>query len=434
MPKEYAPGIPDKKKLSSIPTKSKPFITNYVIHSHAAERAGQHFDFRLNINNVAYSWAMRYFPDAPGEKRLGIRQPDHTIGYMAFSGIIKDGYGKGKVTIRESGVCKIKYCGHNRIHVILLSGQHPKDLFMKKTWGGNKWLVMNVTKKKSSNTPTGKAKLKDLTKKDISKYIKDEKYAFQPKIDGAHNILILPKDKPPQIISHRESKRSGTGIIDHTHRFPNLPLEPTPPELSGVYRGEVYATSKGRRLIPAEELGGLLNSKIEKSLSKQKKDDIKMRMALFGLPENKQKALVDFLGDTFEPIETEYKKEKKENLLEEIRQGLHKKTREGIVILNRETGETSKYRLRPDYDVYVRRMFPGAGKYEGNSVGGFHYSSTSRGPILGKVGTGFTDKQRKDMFKNPQKYLGRVATLEATRRTKSGALFQPSFIRMHLDK
>jgi len=33
----------------------------------------------------AYSWAIRHWP-APGEKRLAIRQPDHTMAYINFSG------------------------------------------------------------------------------------------------------------------------------------------------------------------------------------------------------------------------------------------------------------------------------------------------------------------------------------------------------------
>lgn len=430
---EYAPGIPDKKRKRTIPTKGSPFLSSYVIHDHRADKAGQHFDFRLNIDNVAYSWAMRYFPFEPGSKRLGVRQPDHTVQYMKFTGEILDGYGKGKVSIKDSGLCKIKYSSPTEIHVILLSGQDPVDLFMKKT-GEDNWLVINVTKQRTKTTPQGKAKLKDLTKKDISKYLEEDKYAMQPKIDGAHNILILEKDKPARVISHRDSKRSDTGIIDHTHRFNDLPLKPTPKDLAGVYRGEVYATSKRGRLIPAEELGGLLNSKIDKSLEKQENLGIKMRMALFGVPGDKQEKLVEHLGPMFEPMETAHKREEKEKLLESIRVGAHGKTEEGVVIVNKDTGDALKYRFRPDYDVYIRKFFDGAGKFSGAGVGGFFYSTTRNGPIVGKVGTGFSDKLRAEMYKNPNKFIGRVATLHATRKTKTGALFQPSFVRMHLDK
>ncbi len=103
-------------------------------------------------------------------------------------------------------------------------------------------------------------------------------------------------------------------------------------------------------------------------------------------------------------------------------------------MINKSTGATAKYRIRPDYDVYIRQFFDGEGKYSGRAVGGFYYSYTPNGKIVGKVGTGFTDVQRIDMFKHPSNYLGKVATLFATRKTKTGALFQPAFYRMHLDK
>ena len=116
MPKENAPGIPRKTAMAAIPTKKVTSTTNYVIHEHHAERAGKHYDFRLNLNGKAYSWAMRYFPWGAKEKRLAIRQPDHTLSYMSFKGEITDGYGKGKVYIKESGNIKVEYSGPDELN------------------------------------------------------------------------------------------------------------------------------------------------------------------------------------------------------------------------------------------------------------------------------------------------------------------------------
>lgn len=427
-------GIPDRSKFSTIPTVNSEFYTNYVLHSHAAEKAGQHFDFRLNIQNTAYSWAMRYWPKTPKEKRLGVRQPDHTVKYMSFTGGIEDGYGKGKVAITDSGKCKVKYCSPREIHVILLSGQHPVDLYLKYT-GDKNWLFINVTKTRDEKTPLGKDSYKDLTKRDITSYLKDKDYVAQPKIDGAHNILILEKGKSPSIVSHRKSKRSSTGLIEHTHRFKDLNLSSkTPKDLAGEYRGEVYALKDGKTLIPAEQLGGLLNSKIEKSLREQDLSNIHLRMALFGLDEEKNSKIRSLLGNTFEPVPTAKSEEEKVSLIDSVRSGKNKLTEEGVVFIHTPTGKFLKYRLRPDFDVFIRKFFEGQGKYSDSGVGGFWYSMTEEGPLVGKVGTGFTDSQREDMYKNPEKYIGRVATLHATRKTKTGSLFQPSFVRMHLDK
>jgi DNA ligase D-like protein (predicted 3'-phosphoesterase) len=433
MAKEYAPGIPSKGKMSSIPTISNSITTNYVIHEHHAERAGKHFDFRLSINGKALSWAMRYFPFSPKEKRLAIRQSDHTVQYMNFTGEITDGYGKGKVYIKDKGKCLVEYANRDMIKVVFLSTQHPKELLLKRTNDKN-WIMMNVTRARKASDPLGKNSYKDLTKKDIAPYVDSDKYYFQPKIDGAHNILIMESGKHPRIVSHRKSKKSDTGLIEHTHRFTGLTKSKVPSHLAGMYRGEVYATGKRGQLIPAEQLGGILNSKVDKSLDTQKAKDIKMRMALFGVPGTKQKELIKFLGDPFEDIETAETKDQKKAMIDSIKNKSHRLTEEGVIVIKKDTGTPYKWRVRPDYDVYIRRFFDGAGKYKDLAVGGFHYSFTPNGPIMGKVGTGFTDYQRMDMKKNPGKYLGRVATLHATRKTKTGALFQPSFQRMHLDK
>jgi len=430
--KEYAPGLPNKKRLSSIPRISSEIKTNYVLHEHHADRAGKHFDFRLNLNNKAYSWAMRYFPFKAGEKRLGIRQPDHTVEYMRFTGEIKDGYGKGKVYIKDSGKCKVEYAGKDLIKVVTLSTQHPAEILLKRTSEKN-WIFLNVTRARKPSDPIGKKSYKDYTKKDISRFVDDDQYVFQPKIDGSHNLLLLEPGKHPRIVSHRESKRSDTGLIEHTHRFPGITKAKVDKEIAGLYRGEVYAVRKGK-LLPAEELGGILNSKVDKSLDTQKDQKIQMRMALFGIPGDKHKKVLKFMGKGFEEVQTAKSKFEKSDMLEKIRNKQHPMTEEGIVIVNKSTGEPYKYRLRPDYDVYIRRMFPGQGKYAGIAVGGFEYSLSPRGPIIGKVGTGFTDALRIDMKTNSKKYIGKVATVHATRQTKKGVLFQPAFTRMHLDK
>ena len=433
MTKEYAPGIPNKKSFMVIPTITNTTITDYVLHEHHAEKAGKHFDFRLKLGGKAISWAMRYFPFSPKEKRLAIRQPDHTVQYMSFTGEITDGYGKGKVYIKDSGKCKVEYANRDMVKVVFISTQHQKELLLKRTSEQN-WIMMNVTRPRKLSDPIGKKSYKDLTKKDIKPYIDDDNFIFQPKIDGAHNILLMEEGKHPRIISHRKSKKSDTGLIEHTHRFPGLCCDKVPKELAGVYRGEVYALKERDQLLPAEELGGILNSKIDKSLETQKQKNIRLRMALFGMPDQKRKELIKFLGDPFEDIETAEKPDQKKAMLDSIKNKSHKLTEEGVVVINKNTGTPHKWRVRPDYDVYIRKFFDGDGKYKDLAVGGFFYSYTPNGPIMGKVGTGFVDKQRVDMKKNPQKYVGRVATLHATRKTKSGALFQPSFVRMHLDK
>ena len=86
-----------------------------------------------------------------------------------------------------------------------------------------------------------------------------------------------------------------------------------------------------------------------------------------------------------------------------------------------------------DTDVYVRKVFQGTGKHS-DKAGGFHYSFTPNGRVVGKVGSGLTDRQRKDLWKQRHDPSGRVATIKYEKQTSKGTLFAPRFIRWHPDK
>ncbi len=82
-------------------------MPRFVIQEHFAERAGHHYDLRLEMDGVAKSWALRRIPEKRGEKRLAIQTEDHAIEYMDFEGIIPAGYGKGRVLIWDKGEYKL---------------------------------------------------------------------------------------------------------------------------------------------------------------------------------------------------------------------------------------------------------------------------------------------------------------------------------------
>lgn len=78
-------------------------MPKFVIHEHFAERAGHHYDLRLEMDNVAKSWVLKKGLPKRGEKRLAIQTFDHPVEYMDFEGEIKFGYGKGIVKIYDRG-------------------------------------------------------------------------------------------------------------------------------------------------------------------------------------------------------------------------------------------------------------------------------------------------------------------------------------------
>lgn len=90
-----------------------------MLHSHKADRAGPHMDLRLGNpdTGIAHSWAFRGkgLP-APGQRAMVVLQPDHTLDYMKFRGKIESGYGKGDVSIAESGSATILDSSPGKLH------------------------------------------------------------------------------------------------------------------------------------------------------------------------------------------------------------------------------------------------------------------------------------------------------------------------------
>lgn len=84
-------------------------------------------------------------------------------------------------------------------------------------------------------------------------------------------------------------------------------------------------------------------------------------------------------------------------------------------------------------DVYIRDTYPGEGKYFKSGVGGIKYSTNPEGPIVGSVGTGLSDELRRQMFKNPEEFIGRVARIRSQGQFESGAHRAPSLIALHED-
>lgn len=258
--KEYAPGIPVKGRKGNIPpAQNQEWDLN--IQRHLADRAGEHLDIRLSPrgSNEAYSWATKKLPK-PGEKTTAARTNLHTRQYMGFSGTIPEGYGKGTVRSIALEPVDVLKATDDQVEFVRHTGSSSERYLLKRRPGTDEYLFYNYTPTKETkvykNVPDYKKSYpsKELTELDPNTPETQEVWA--PKLDGAHNLIVLRGGKSPDIFSYRDS-RKGPERIDHTYKT-ELFKKKVPKELrETILRGELYVPGKH-----GSDTARLLNSNV----------------------------------------------------------------------------------------------------------------------------------------------------------------------------
>lgn len=459
--REFAPGIPADKPTSRLPTikPSNPLRWMLAVQDHEAKRARRHFDLRLVDPSAhkAHSWAIpkARLPE-PGERLLAVQTWTHTPEYALHFGekgpqTIGKGYGAGRVRMAKKAPTEIVEANNDKVRFNIYEGRDNQEYLLRRT-KDDKWILMNTTiTKERADIPQSKPRYKEVTPDAID--VTNDQQLMAAKIDGAHNLFRLDRDKPVRIFSHRPGGR-GTGVIEHTHRF--LPGHHTrvPQRLDGlVLRGELFAadpiTGRTRKAV---ETGAILNSGVWKSRETQQHSPL--RAVIFdvarragenveALPYKEKLKILRRVNKALPFLElppTASTAKDKLRLLNRIRTKQEPITEEGVVLWPLQGGAPIKAKILDDHDVYVRQVHPETGEREG-LAGAFSYSWTPQGKIVGRVGTGLPHDLKRDMLENPGKYIGRVARVraEAVFRDKEnpkkpGALRAPSFQDWHLDK
>lgn len=271
---------------------------------------------------------------------------------------------------------------------------------------------------------------------------------WSAKIDGAHTVVQMEKGKLPRLFSHRISKRTGEPI-EYTQKLPHIQNKSP---LTGIFRAETFAVDRQGKAVHPDVVTALLNSGLENSLALQKKlgittqtalidvdsiDGQDYRTASYGEKQRLMNLAARRTPDFIRP-DIAATPEKKQALVTKIWAGAHPQTKEGIVIHDLEApGKPfTKVKKIDHHDVVVRNIFHEEATKPGRApmAGGFEYSWTPDGPIMGRVGTGFNHAMKKDMMTHPDKYIGMTAKVKALDLSKNRVLVKPSFDGWHVEK
>lgn len=304
----------------------------------------------------------------------------------------------------------------------------------------------------------GKFKQREKSIKQIDREMADPSWVAMPKIDGVGTAVRLSAGERPTIFTAEPKK---TGPREHTGKVTAFEGIRVPKFLDDtVVRAELFARDKAGKPVPVRDIVGMVNAGTEQSLRTQREKGVELVPALLtverfkgrdttDVPFREQLQMLKRIKDKLPQFvipDQAYTREEKQSLLNLIKAKQHPLTEEGLVFHNLERGKqhptstTVKAKFRPDFDVYVRKIFPGKGSREGEAAGGFEYSWTPRGEIVGRVGTGFSHALVRDMFRNPEKYVGRVARVRSPHAFPGagpnalGALRAPAFKEWHPEK
>ena len=166
----------------------------FVIQEHHARRL--HYDFRLERNGVLVSWAVpKNLPESPSVNHLAVHTEDHPMEYLTFAGEIPKGeYGGGEVCIWDTGTYETEKFRDNPPDgpdkggevIVTLHGQKIEGRYALIQTDGKNWLAHRM---KEQNRPTF-ADLAPMlaTEGSVDRLTKGQ-WAFEGKWDG-YRLLV----------------------------------------------------------------------------------------------------------------------------------------------------------------------------------------------------------------------------------------------------
>jgi ATP-dependent DNA ligase len=235
-------------------------------------------------------------------------------------------------------------------------------------------------------------------------------------------------------------------VIEHTHKLPQFRKLRAPPSLAGtVLRGELYGEREGKA-IPAEQTGGLLNATVWRSRERQEQLGAELKPIIFDVVKYQGRDMENApYAEKLKVLEEVARKvprlklpptaktpEEKIRLFSRIQAGEEPITSEGIISWKLDKPGPTKAKFRPDVDAEVVGVTSGKGRHK-DRIGALKVRLPGKQAVT-HVGTGFSDRLREEIARDPEKFIGRVAKVRTMQVFPSGKLRAPSFAGFHLEK
>lgn len=463
--KEYKEKRDFKKTNEPKGTLQKTQTNRFVVQLHKAR--AKHYDFRLEFGGVLVSFAVpKGLSNKPKEKRLAVKVEDHPVDYINFEGIIPKGnYGAGTVEIFDKGnyvalddMKKGLKDGHIKV---VLNGEKLKGAWSLIQIKDDNWIIIKIddeyaeieTKKSSKSKKSTKIKnpfsscsveLATLT----DEIPQGKNWIFEIKYDGYRAVSFVENGKV-KILS-----RNG---LDFTKKFSSI--------ANSLKKIDENAFVIDGEIVAFDEFGRSDFSLLQSSI-KQKKNNF--YYCVFDL--------IALNGEDLRNLPLQKRKEKLERLLfksektlmysEHVEDGFasfkfaKENNLEGVVAKKKDSkyvGKRTNDWLKIKCVHRQEFVILGYTTSDKNEILSALILGVYKGKDLkyvGKVGTGFNEKDKTELVQKFKKIIRKtsplkskineknviwlspklVAEIKFAELTKDKLLRQPSFVGLREDK